>query len=343
MNILVTGNLGYIGSVLTPMLRDRNYSIVGLDIGYFRDCKLFDFNEDFSQIIKDIRDITPSDLTNIDTVIHLAGLSNDPVGEINSDVTFSINFDSTVNLVKLAKENGVSRFIFASTQSIYGISNSNIELDEYESVKNPITAYAKSKWLAEQEIFKQKSDKFCVVSLRFSTVFGISPRLRTDIVFNNLMVNGFLYNEIKIYSDGTPWRPLVHVNDACNAIVACIDAPDQLINGRIFNVGYREGNYTVLELAKQVQRLIHGSKIFIVDEKIKDNRTYKVSFKRIHTELYQYFNTQYSITKGAEDLLNFLIRNKFSNDDLLGNKCIRLKQLNFLRSQGIIDGELRFT
>jgi len=341
MNVLVTGNLGYIGSVLTPLLEDSKYSVTGFDSGYFRDCTLVTTRNAYMQIIKDIRDVSITDLIGIDVVIHLAALSNDPVGEIDPILTNSINFEATVTLANLARCAGVERFIYASTQSMYGISDSNEELDEYASKKNPITAYAKSKWLAEQEIFKLSNDNFHVMAFRFATVFGVSPRLRSDIVFNNLMANAFLYKEIRINSDGTPWRPIIHVQDACKAILAGIIAPTQTVSGKAFNVGYKSGNYTVLQLAQNILELLPDCKLSLNNEQLTDNRSYRVSFNRIYSELPEYFHPTWTLSTGALELKNFFEKLELTSEILLGEKCIRMKKLQQLQALGTLDKELR--
>ena len=202
-------------------------------------------------------------------------MSNDPLGEFEEQLTNEINFKSTVVLAKLAKESKVKRFIYSSSQSMYGISQSTDELDEMKSKKNPLTAYGITKWKSEQEILKLSDKDFSVVALRFSTVFGGGPRLRCDIVFNNLLANAYTKKKIIIKSDGTPWRPILHVRDACNSILACIEAPKDIINRQAFNVGIKDGNYTVNDLAAAAKKLIPDSKIIYTNEHGKDSRTYK--------------------------------------------------------------------
>lgn len=326
--ILVTGNLGYIGSVLSNFLEQKNFSITGLDIGLFKDCNLTFCKDPHNQIFKDIRDISTSDLKDINIVIHLAGLSNDPLGKLNAGLTNKINYKATIKLAKLAKKSFIERFIFISTQSIYGISNTNKELDEDKSIKNPITEYASSKWKAECDLLKLKSKDFCVTILRPSTVFGVSPRLRTDIVFNNFVACAFTEGKIEIKSNGKPWRPVVHVNDLCEAIHATIVAPLNKINGEAFNVGILNGNYTVEQLALEAQRSFPSSKIIFLNQiKSNDERTYRVSFKKIHNILGNFYKPKWDLKKGAEELINFFETIKFSSKDFRGNKTIRLLTL----------------
>ena len=224
MKTLVTGNLGYIGSVLTDYLEEKNHDVIGFDIGYFEECNILPVKKLKHQIKKDIKDININDLHNIDNVIHLAGLSNDPLGHLNPKLTEVSNYISTVRLAKMAKQAGVKRFIFTSSQSIYGISKSNEELDEYDSIKDPVTEYAKTKWKAEKEINKLNSVDFTTVVFRPATVFGASPRIRCDIVFNNLVACAFTQKKIIVHTDSKPWRPVIHIKDVCEALLAGIIA-----------------------------------------------------------------------------------------------------------------------
>lgn len=263
--VLVTGNLGYIGSVLTDILYEKNYDVVGLDIGYYKDCLIKKPKHSISQIISDIRDITKSDLKNFDSIIHLASLSNDPLGEFNPKLTEDINYKSTVKLANIAKDIGVNRFVFVSTQSLYGISKVNEELDEVVGEKNPLTSYAITKWKSEIDLNKLISDKFCVVSYRPSTVFGSSPRFRSDIVFNNFIACAYTTGCIEIKSDGTPWRPVIHVKDVCDAFISGLEAPVNIINGNAYNVGIRNGNYTVKDLLIEADLVISSKSIVCLE------------------------------------------------------------------------------
>lgn len=342
MKILVTGNLGYIGTVLSEELSKKNYYFEGLDCGFYKDDLLEKPVEPSKQYICDIRDINEDILTNIDVIVHLAGLSNDPLGEFESNLTEDINYLSTVNLAKKAKKSKVKRFIYSSSQSMYGISQSTNELDEYDSLKNPLTAYGITKWKSEQEILKLNDEKFNVTALRFSTVFGGSPRLRCDIVFNNLLANAYTKNKIVIKSDGTPWRPILHVRDACNSIIACIEAPEKLINNKVYNVGIKNGNYTVNQLADAVKKIIPNSEIIYTNEHGNDSRTYRVSFKRILSELKDYYKPKYNLDLGGQELFNYFNKVKFQLDDLEKEKTIRLKKLKKLRKSSIIDNQFYF-
>ena len=341
MRVLVTGNLGYIGSVLTLELQKKGYIVTGFDIGYYKDCLLYPVNNKFLQISKDIREISKEDLNGIDVVIHLAALSNDPLGELSPGLTEEINLGGTLRIAKLSKEAGVKRFVYSSSQSMYGISKVNNELDEYDSEKNPITAYAVTKWEAEQKLADLLDDNFSVVSFRPSTVFGASPRLRSDIVFNNLVACAYTTGLIEIKSDGSPIRPVVHIKDVCSAFIAGIEAPIELIHGKAFNVGIQNGNFTVSDLAQAAQRVVKGSDLIYTGEHGNDARTYKVSFNRILTELKDYYKPQWNLDKGGIELVRLFDACNFKESDFRGNKTVRLSQLNELQKAGLINNEMR--
>jgi nucleoside-diphosphate-sugar epimerase len=341
MNILVTGNLGYIGSVLVPLLKSQSHHVVGLDNGYFAECLLSPVDQNFKQIIKDIRDVEKSDLDSVDAVIHLAGLSNDPLGELVPGLTEEINLGGTMKLALLSKQVGVKRFIYSSSQSMYGVSETDEELDEDLSYKNPVTAYAKTKWDAELQLRDLQSDSFLVCCFRPSTVFGVSPRLRCDIVFNNLVACAYTTNKIEIKSDGTPWRPVVHVQDVCSAFISGLNAPRDLVVGRSFNVGIPNGNFTVRQLAEAAQRAVPGSELVFTGEHGNDSRTYRVSFNRILTELKDYFVPSWDLDLGAAELVGHFKRINFTEQDFRGWKTTRLMQLNRLRENNELDSTWR--
>lgn len=343
MKILVTGNQGYIGSVLVPMLQQKGHEVTGFDIGYYKDCLLYDDQVIVKQISKDIRDVSMSDLENIDAIIHLAALSNDPLGELVPGLTEEINLGGTLLLAELAKKAGVKRFIYSSSQSMYGISTFEGELDEYESEKNPITSYAITKWDAELALNKLQSDDFIVTSFRPSTVFGASPRLRCDIVFNNLVACAYTTGKIEIKSDGTPNRPVVHVKDVCNAYIAGLTAPKELVAGRAFNVGIPNGNFTVRQLAEAAQRAVPGSELTFTGEHGNDARTYRVSFDRILTELEGYYTPEWDLDKGGKELVDLFKKVNFQEGDFRGKKTTRLAQLSYLQEFGYVNNKMRIT
>ena len=338
-NILVTGNLGYIGSVLTEELISIGYKVIGYDVGYFKDCLLTEEQKPSKQILKDIRDVNESDFDDVEAIIHLAGLSNDPLGELKKDITNIINYNATVNFAKLAKKMQIKRFIYSSSQSMYGISNTNEELDEYTSEKNPVTEYAKSKWLAEIELNKLNSSDFNVCSFRPSTVFGKSPRLRCDIVFNNLVAAAYTSNKIIVKSDGTPQRPVIHIKDVCNALISGLKAPPELIAGKSFNVGIHNGNFSVRNLAEEVKKVIPNCEVNYLNEE-SDPRTYKVSFKKILNELKDYYKPSMNLKDGAEELIDFFKKINFTKNQFIGAQTNRIKKIEELINNSIINDQL---
>ena len=340
MKVMVTGERGYIGAVLVPMLKEKGYEVVGYDSGFFAENLLEQFDEDYLKITKDIRDITREDLEGIDAIIHLAGLSNDPLGEFSPGLTEDINYNGTVRLAEMAKDVGVSRFVYASSQSMYGISDTCNELDEDDSEKNPVTAYAIAKWNAEQQLHSMSTDDFVVTSLRPSTVFGASPRLRCDIVFNNLVACAYTTGIIEIMSDGSPWRPVVHIKDVCSAFIAGLEAPAASVSGRAFNVGIPDGNFTVRDIAEAAQRSVPGSELIFTGEHT-DPRTYRVSFKRILTELKDYYKPEWDLDMGGKELVEFFDRISFTEKQFRGQETIRLQQLSYLKETNRIDDTFR--
>ena len=338
--ILVTGNQGYIGSVLAPMISQQGYNTVGLDTNLYRNCAAFSCISPKQQIAKDIREVTSADLKGIDCIIHLAALSNDPLGELNPQLTQDINYRTTVRLAKLAQSTGVKRFIFASTQSIYGISDGKKELKEDDRIQ-PVTEYAKTKWLAEVELREIASENFTVTCLRPSTVYGPSPKLRCDILLNNLVGYAYTTGKIVIKSDGSPFRPVVHINNVCRAFVSCLEAPPTLINAESFNVGIPNSNYSVAELANLVKCVVPHAEIEFAHQQ-KDSRTYRVCFDKISTQLKSFYYPCEKPIDGIKELLDFYEQINLVESDFEGPKYIRLKQLQSLLKAGELDADLRW-
>lgn len=340
MKILMTGNLGYIGSVASKFLIAKGHDVEGLDVGYYKDCMLEQSTNDPKTTFVDVRDVEKHHLMGFDAVVHLAALSNDPIGELDPNLTFEINYEASVRIAKLAKSAGVRRFIFISTQSIYGISNSEIELEEDASCKNPQTAYADSKWLAEQEIMMLADQDFVAVALRPSTVFGWSPRLRTDIVFNNLLSHGFYRKKIEVHSDGTPWRPIVHVSDVARVIEICLTAPEIKVNGEAFNVGVIGGNHTVREIAQKAANLLDIDNLIFNTEKISDPRSYRVSFAKAKKVLG--FEAKIDLDVGGAEIIANLKSAELSSELILGRYTTRLAQIRYLIDSNALDSKLRY-
>lgn len=342
MRVLVTGNQGYIGTVLTKRLIQMGHQVHGLDAGYFADCVVGKVPHDPPTHRLDIRDVELKHLDGIDAVVHLAGLSNDPLGAFNESLTQAINFDGTLRLLEVARRAGVSRFVYASSQSMYGVAATDKELEEDNSTKNPVTAYARTKWEAELVILAASTPSFTTVAFRPSTVFGLSPRPRCDIVYNNFVARALTSGEILILSDGTPWRPVIHVQDVCSAFEAGLLADREIVSGRAFNVGIKDGNFTVRDLAEAAARSVPGATVVIAASPSKDERTYRVSFDRILSELTPPYNPSWDLDKGGKELVDGWTDAKLTKEQAFGPTCIRLERLRGLQQQGLIDGDLRF-
>lgn len=340
MKVLVTGNLGYIGSVLTRELALKGFEVSGLDTGFYQGIQEVENPVLDRQIMKDIRHIMPEDVSGFDAVVHLAALSNDPLGEFNPTLTEAINLNGTLKIARLAKEAGVKRFIFISSQSMYGIADDSAEVQEDTGEKRPVTAYARTKWEAECELKQLESSDFTLVYFRPSTVYGASPKLRCDIVFNNLLACAYTTGKIEIKSDGTPWRPVVHIKDVSKAVIAGLQAPAALVAGQAFNIGIKNGNYTVREIAEAAQSLVKGSDLIFTGEHNVDVRTYKVSFTKIHEVLKDYFHPEWNLIKGGEELIELFKATGFTEEMFRGRYCNRLPQLKYLMSESKIDRDL---
>jgi nucleoside-diphosphate-sugar epimerase len=325
---------------MVPILIQAGYEVTGYDIGYYEDCYLTDSKQAIKkQIKKDIRDVTPDDLAGIGCIIHLAGLSNDPLGEFNASLTEDINYKATIRLAECAKKTGVKRFIYTSSQSVYGVSDTSKDVDE-ESKINPITAYAKTKWQSECELKNFCSDDFVITYLRPATAYGASPNLRTDIVFNAFVAYAFTNKLIEIKSDGTPWRPMSHIRDISAAFIACLEAPAELIQNQVFNVGTADNNYTVRQLAEAAQTCVAGTELTFTGEHT-DPRSYRVSSQKILTTLRDYYKPQWGIEKGAADLMNFYKSINFDAATFNSYKCTRLKALKKRIEDRSLDNNLR--
>jgi nucleoside-diphosphate-sugar epimerase len=340
MNVLVTGNRGYIGSVLTGELINKGYQVIGFDTGYYNGCELYPTADPVKQITKDIRDATLDDFVGIDAVIHLAALSNDPLGELEPSLTEEINLKGTLKVAELAKVAGVKRFIYSSSQSMYGVADTSHELVEDEAGSYGVTAYARTKWDAELALKQISSPDFAVVCFRPSTVFGSSPALRCDIVFNNLVGCAYTTGKIEIKSDGTPWRPVVHVRDVSAAFIAGLEAPLELVMGESFNVGIPNGNFTVRDLAEAAQRSVPNSTLVFTGEYGKDARTYRVSFQKILTVLKDYYQPQWDLDRGGRELVELFKRVNFNESQFRGRCVNRLQQINYLLETNHLNRDL---
>ena len=341
MRVLVTGHNGYIGTVLVPMLLEGRHEVVGLDSDLFVECT---FGEEpayeITEIHKDVRDVEAEDLEGFDAIMHLAGLSNDPLGDLNPGLTYEINYRASVRLAELAKMVGVPRFIFSSSCSNYG-SAGDAPLDE-NSPFNPVTPYGKSKVLVEQDVSKLADDDFSPTFLRNATAYGVSPRLRFDLVLNNLMAWAYTTGQVYLKSDGTPWRPIVHIEDISRAFIAVMNAPREVVHNRAFNVGRTQDNYRIRELAEIVAETVPGSRIEYAPGAGPDKRNYRVNCDLILETLPE-FKPQWDARKGAQELYEAYQRVGLGEEDYEGPRYKRLAHLQQLMKEGRVDDELRWT
>ena len=337
MKVLVTGTDGYIGAVLAPVLVERGHEVTGLDTGFYRDGWLGNDPPVFAtQITKDIRQLTAADLAGYDAVVHLAELSNDPLGEHNRALTFEINHQGSVSLAKACKQAGVRRFVYTSSCSVYGVGSDDYKTEE--SATNPQTAYAECKVLVERDVAALAGDDFCPTFLRNATAYGASPRMRFDIVLNNLAGLAWTTGVIKMISDGTPWRPLVHILDISEAVSCVLDAPANVVRGQIFNVGDSEQNYRIREIAQIVAEVFPGCELTF-GRNDGDNRSYRVSFDKIRAYLPE-FRCRHDALSGARELYGFFERIRLTPEIFQSAPHTRLKQLTHLLATHRLDDRL---
>ncbi|MCV3212999.1 SDR family oxidoreductase [Plectonema radiosum NIES-515] len=340
MKILVTGTEGYLGSLLPPLLIERGHEVIGVDTGYYKVGWLYNGTEVTAKTLtKDIRNITAEDLQGVEAIVHMAELSNDPTGQLSPTITYDINHKGSVRLAKLAKEAGVRRFVYMSSCSVYGVATEG-DVTEESSV-NPQTAYAECKTLVERDVTPLADDDFSPTFMRNATAFGASPRMRFDIVLNNLSGLAWTTKEIKMTSDGTPWRPLVHGLDICKAIVCAIEAPRDIVHNQIFNVGDTSNNYRVKEIAEIIADTFTGCKLSFGDSGA-DNRSYRVSFEKINTIL-PGFKCDWNAQRGAQQLFNLFSQIDMTEETFLSRGFTRLKQLEYLIRTQQIDQDFFWT
>jgi nucleoside-diphosphate-sugar epimerase len=343
MRVLVTGNRGYIGTVMVPMLQSEGFDIVGLDSDLFDGCVFGDQSinggvPSIPYFRKDIRDVESSDLRGNDAVIHLAALSNDPLGNINPDVTYEINHEASVRLAKLAKKAGVQRYVLSSSCSVYGASGSDVVTEE--SKLNPITPYGTSKMLAEKDISKLADDKFSPTILRSATAYGISPMLRFDLVLNNLVAWAYTKGIVLLKSDGTAWRPIVHAQDISRAFIAVLNSPRDLIHNQTFNVGITEENYQIRELAEIVEDTVPNSHVQYASDAESDKRSYRVDFSKITKRLPK-FKPRWNARLGTKQLYDAYKRVGITLEEFEGPRYRRITSLEKSLSSGRFDKTLR--
>jgi nucleoside-diphosphate-sugar epimerase len=338
MKVIVTGHHGYIGSVMVDVLGRAGHDVSGLDTFLYAGCNFGPDSRVVPFLAKDVRDVTPPDLRGFDAVIHLAALSNDPLGFLDESCTYAINHLGSVNLARAAKSAGVGRFLFASSCSLYGAASSDNLLDE-EAPFNPITAYGRSKVLAEADIAKLADDSFSPTFLRNATAYGASPRLRADIVVNNLVGLACTTGEIVVESDGTPWRPLVHVEDISRAFLAVLEAPREAVHNQAFNVGSTEENYQIRDLVRTVEDVVPGCVARYREGGGPDPRCYRVNCDKITRHL-PAFRTEWTVRGGAEQLCQSFTRHGLTRETFAG--YVRLARIKELLGEGRLDSSMRW-
>ena len=339
MRVLITGHKGYIGSVMAPMLVNEGNDVVGLDSDIFEDCAFSNPIVDIPEIKKDIRDVVLEDLIGFQAVIHLAAISNDPIGNLNPQLTYQINHLGSVHLARLAKQAGVERFLFSSSCSMYGAAG-DIPLTE-EADFNPVTPYAHSKVLVERDVALMADDGFSPTFLRNATAYGASPRLRFDLVLNNLVAHAYTTGLVYLMSDGSPWRPVVHIADISRAFIAVLKAPRQAVHKQAFNVGVNSENYRVRELAEVVQQVVPDCRIEIAPGAGPDKRNYRVDFSKIERNL-PGFKPFWNAWRGAEELYSAYRKANLKQADFDGPRFKRIDHIKGLLSSGRLGEDLRW-
>ena len=324
MKVFVTGHKGYIGSHLVDILKQEGHTVVGCDLGLFDGCAWEPVVRPDKELVKDTRRIEAADIQGCDAIMHLAALSNDPMGAMDGALTLDVNRDASVRLAKLAKQVGVPRYLFAGSCSVYG-KGVKLDLDESDPLQ-PLTAYAQSKIETEIEVSKLADKDFSPVFLRNSTAYGHSPMLRIDLVVNNLIGSALAYGEIRIQSDGSPWRPLIHCRDIARAFVAFAKAPREAVHNKAVNVGANKENFQVRDVGNQVERLVPSAKITYTGEVGADPRNYRVKFEMLGRVLPD-FKLQYDLASGMEELHKKMVDHKFSKADFEGEQFVRLRKL----------------
>jgi nucleoside-diphosphate-sugar epimerase len=324
MRVFVTGHKGYIGVHLVELLKQAGHQVTGCDLGLFDGCEWTPYVQADRDLHKDVRKLTSQDLAGHDCVMHLAAISNDPMGELDPTITYQVNRDASIRIAELAKQAGVGRYLFSGSCSVYG-KGEKLDLDETDPL-HPLTAYARSKIETEAAVTKLADDRFTPVFLRNSTAYGHSPMLRIDLVVNNLLGCALALGDIRIQSDGSPWRPLIHCRDIARAFVAFLTAPRERVHNQAFNVGANSENFQVRDVAAQVQRLVPGAKITFTGEVGNDPRSYRVKFDKLYAALPD-FRLEYNLARGMDELHRQMVAHQFAASDFQGPQFVRMRTL----------------